>query len=104
MKTKIITLMLIIVTLFIFVGCDSIQYEEDTLGENSRFEYLDYREEIIKNDISVLYFRDTITDVVYIYFYDAGGNATTSGFTPLIDADGKPILWSEIKNAKETTK
>lgn len=96
--------MLIIVALFIFVGCDSIQYEKDTLSGNSRFEYLDYREEIIENDISVLYFRDTITDVVYIYFYDSGGNATTGGFTPLIAADGKPILWSEIKNSKEITK
>lgn len=100
MKTKIIALILIIVTLFIFAGCETAQDKPKNeiikTNNDCRFEYLGI-EENPYFDEQFQYWRDATTDVVYVFYRYGSGNGRCGGFTPLINADGTPILWSEIK-------
>ena len=105
MKTKIIVLIMIITTMFIFVGCDSAAQtkpENDVvkIDDTCRFEYLGIMEKPYSGD-RFYYWRDTTTDVVYVTYKSGSGNGAYGGFTPLLNADGTPILWNDIKNEKE---
>lgn len=104
MKTKIVALTLIIVSLFIFTGCSIVQNKPDNditkINNECRFEYLGFEENPYFNE-QFFYWRDTITDVVYVSYRRGAGNGSYGGFTPLLDADGTPILWNDIKNIKE---
>lgn len=105
MKTKIIALIMIIAMLFICVGCEVAQDKPDNdivkMDNECRFEYLEI-EEHPYFDECFQYWRDTTTDVVYVFYRYSSGNGRCGGFTPLINADGTPILWSEMESEKES--
>ena len=97
---KLIVFMMIVATLFIFAGCEVAQKrpENDTIKMDNecRFEYLGIQEDPYFND-QFQYWRDTTTDVVYVFYRYGSGNGRCGGFTPLLNADGTPILWSEVQ-------
>lgn len=97
---KLIALIMIITILFIFVGCEVAQEKPERdvikMDNECRFEYLGI-EENPYFDEQFQYWRDTTTDVVYVFYRYGSGNGRCGGFTPLLNADGTPILWSEIQ-------
>ena len=89
MKTKIIALILIIASLFIFTGCSDSTVTSDIPLLNDRIEWI-YTDAGWNNGVGgVAYYRDVVTDVVYVRI--------STDLTPLLHADGTPILWSEIE-------
>ena len=108
MKTKLIALALLISAMFMFAGCDTsgmanttnptvntpVQTNPETaLSDRMEFlcrDYCSYSE--------FYYYRDVYTDVVYVLAYRASGYGSGGSFTPILNADGTPILWSEIKD------
>lgn len=116
MKTKIIALALIIASIMMFAGCcdhcvttnvDSSGTEaipevnpEDTLPGRMEFVARDYQISFA----DFYYFRDVYTDVVYVFVYRSAGYGGGGSFTPLLNADGTPVLWSDIESEMETTK
>lgn len=108
MKTKTIALMLIIVSLFIFVGCDADgAYTADSAEESIKTILSERMEFLFVNrcpTADFYYYRDVYTDVVYVLAYRSSGYGGGGSFIPLLSTDGTPILWSEIENAKEITK
>ena len=89
MKIKIIALILIIASLFILTGCSTNTVTSDTPPLNDRIERM-YTDAGWNNGIGgVVYYRDVVTDVVYVKI--------DTDLTPLLDADGTPVLWSEIE-------
>lgn len=89
MKTKIIALILITASLLIFTGCSTNTVTSDIPLLNDRFERM-YTDAGWNDGMgAVVYFRDIVTDVVYM--------TINSDLTPLLHADGTPVLWSEIE-------
>lgn len=86
MKTKLIALALIIVAIMMFSGCSN----ESGHSLNGRIEILHKDKSWNDGYGPITYFRDVVTDVVYISF--------NGGLAPLLNADGTPVLWSEIEN------
>ena len=86
MKTKLIALALIVVAIMMFSGCS----DESTHSLNGRIEMLHKDKSWNYGYGPITYFRDVVTDVVYISF--------NGGLVPLLNADGTPVLWSEIEN------
>ena len=103
MKIKIIAFMMIVATLFMFTSCDVLQDKPDNevsiTNDDCRFEYLGVQERPYACEY-FQYWRDTTTDVVYVFYRYGSGNGQCGGFTPLINADGTPVLWSEMETAK----
>lgn len=96
MKTKLIALALIIAAMFMFAGCTSDRIAEDTPSLNNRFERL-YTDTGWNDGIGgVVYYRDMVTDALY---FNMG-----HGLSPLLNADGTPVLWSDIESEMEAVK
>jgi hypothetical protein len=97
---KLIVFIMIIAMLLIFVGCETTNTNttspeeiENTPSERMEYLFVEY-----VNGIEFSYYRDIYTDVVYIFTYEGRGYGGAGGFTPLLDTDGTPILWREIKS------
>lgn len=89
MKTKLIALALIIAAMLMFAGCN----DKSVHSLNGRIEILHIDKSWNDGKGPITYFRDIMTDVVYVEIGD--------GVAPLLNADGIPVLWSEIESAKE---
>lgn len=80
---KIIAIVLIILVLTTLISCGaSLNYPL-----KNRFEFMGYGG-ATKNNQRLRYYRDTVTDVVYISVYQ--------GLSVMEKADGTPYLWSEL--------
>ena len=44
---------------------------------------------IVHREDGIKIYKDTVTGVLYLFVYQAGGH---SGLTPLLDSNGKPIV------------
>ena len=82
---KLIALILIAFMLIALVSCARPIEEAPIL--NDRFEYIGYGGTV--NGNGVCYYRDTVTDVVYVRIY--------YGMSVLVKEDGTPYLWSELR-------
>ena len=80
---KIIAIILIILILTTLISCETSA--NDTL--KNRFEYMG-KEGCTSNGHTIRYYRDTVTDVVYVSIYQ--------GMSVMVKADGTPYLWSEL--------
>jgi hypothetical protein len=89
MKTKLIALALIIAATMMFAGCS----DESVHSLNGRIERVHHDKGLNSGYGPTTYLRDVVTDVVYISF--------NGGLAPLLNADGTPVLWSEIESARE---
>ena len=89
MKTKLIALALIIAATMMFAGCS----DESVHSLNGRIEALHKDNSWNDGYGPVMYFRDVVTDVMYIKF--------DGGLAPLLNVDGTPVRWSDIKSEKE---
>lgn len=104
--TKLICLVLAcVILILVFVAC-----EQPTVGEfiptgsetPARFREIG-RETIatLSGDDQiekVIYYVDTHTNIVYMYFIDWHNNATRGGVTVLYNADGTPMTLNEFMN------
>ena len=111
MKTKLIALALIIAAIMMFAGCDTSAVNSTTETSNKtnlettmpkRMEYL-FKDRCHGVDY-FYYYRDVYTDIVYVFAYRSDGYGGGGSFTSLLNADGTPVLWSEIESEMETTK
>ena len=82
---RLIAIILVILILITLIAC-STPIEEDASILKNRFEYMGYGGTV--NGSSVGYYRDTVTDVVYVKIY--------YGMSVLVKEDGTPYLWSEL--------
>lgn len=113
MKTKLIVFMLIIAAMIMFAGCCDYCVTTNTAGSTTETiqevkpeDTLPGRMECVARDYQshyadFYYFRDVYTDVVYVLAYRSSGYGGGGSFTPLLNADGTPILWSEIESEME---
>ena len=89
---RIVVLLLIVPMLMIMVACTNFEspQSEAEVNTNPRFEYV-HSEKVVNNSgLWINYYRDIITDVVYIRL---GSN---HGFSVMFKANGTPYLWSEL--------
>lgn len=91
MKKIICVLLIAAMAVIGFTGCTS----DIEKIENSRFESLPYYEDM--GGYNILYFRDTITDIIYIMNTDA----YQGGICPLYNTDGTPMLYDEFIESLE---
>ena len=105
MKKRTICLLVTVMLIVAAIGCD---YDGHTVGaagseDERKTEALENRLERVARDVSdysveFLYFRDRVTDVVYVFAGTDGTHGDTGGsLTPLLKPDGTPVLWSEIE-------
>lgn len=86
MKTKLIALVLLIAAIMMLAGCS----DESAHSLNGRIERVHKDKSWNDGYGPITYLRDVVTDVVYISF--------NGGLVPLLNADGTPVLWSEMEN------
>lgn len=106
MKKLICLVLACIMLIFVFVACG----EQPTVGEfvptesetPARFREIG-RESIAPRNgdeqiEDAIYYVDTHTNIVYMYFIDWDANATRGGITVLYNADGTPMTLEEFMN------
>lgn len=88
---KIFVILLCLILCLGLLGCDELEPAESTYEVA-----VDTRFELIKkySDCSLLV--DKETSIVYVWrsLYE-GGRTGIAGFTVLLDAEGKPVLWNK---------
>ena len=87
---KIIAIILLILMLATLTACTTAKEDHPQL--NDRFECM-YDGGFVDNAGTLLYYRDTVTDIVYVRI--------NTGMAVMLKADGTPYLWSELM--EETT-
>ena len=105
MKKRTICLRATVLLIGAVVGCDYDGYTVGAAGsaDVGKSEALENRLERVAMDVSdysveFLYFRDRVTDVVYVFAGTDGSHGDSGGsLTPLLKPDGTPVLWSEIE-------
>lgn len=105
MKKLICLVLACIMLIFVFAACEQSPVGEFVPTENetpARFREIG-RETIAPsnggNQIEyAVYYVDTHTNIVYIYFIDWDANATRGGITVLYSADGTPMTLEEFMN------
>lgn len=89
---RIVALLLIVPMLIIMVACTNFEPQSETeINTNPRFEYV-CSEKVEDSGLLINYYRDIITDVVYIRL------DSHHGFSVMFKADGTPYLWSELES------
>lgn len=87
MIKKIICLVLIVLLLFTFVGCaDGVPSVEDTLSKDSSSMFVVIEYNSLWSRYNIVYHKET--KVMYAVSCD-------TVFTVMVDAEGKPLLYSE---------
>ena len=105
MKKLICFILACIMLIFVFVACEQSPVGEFIPTESetpARFREIG-REVIAParsgNHIEdAIYYVDTHTNIVYMYFIDWDGNGTGGGVTVLYSADGTPMTLEEFMN------
>lgn len=88
---RIVVLLLIMLMLITMVACSNFEPSQPNteVNTNPRFEYV-CSEKAKDSGLLINYYRDMVTDVVYIRL------DSNHGFSVMFNADGTPYLWSEL--------
>ena len=105
MKKLICLVLACIMLIFVFVACEQPAVGEFIPTENetsARFREIGRETIAARNNgnqiESAIYYVDTRTNIVYMYFIDWDANATRGGITVLYNADGTPMTLEEFMN------
>lgn len=105
MKKLICLVLACIMLIFVFVACEQPPVGEFVPTENetpARFREIGREAVATRNDGNqiedAIYYVDTHTNIVYVYFIDWDANATRGGITVLYSADGAPMTLEEFMN------
>ena len=85
-------LICILSLMLILTSCTTVPSDIEDHPLEDRLELIYVDSGYTGHNLCGWYYRDTHTDVIYIYL-----NSTNGGITPLLNSDGTPCLWSELK-------
>lgn len=93
MKKLIVFVIAAIASMIFFTGCGDLNKVDYTIRElDNRIERMYTDSGWNDGDGGRVYYRDTVTDVVYVMVRDS--------IAPLLHEDGTPYLWSEIEGGE----
>lgn len=96
MKKIIVAALLLASIGFSTIGCSDSNEPKKLVTEP--FEHLTYFSNRQASDIDMVdFYRDTRTNIIYVWVRDYSANASTAGFTPYLNSEGNPMTYDEWK-------